>query len=122
MQQEFRGSVGYVVNGNLVQSPPLALPPDDASVARECPQCKTRTWRFSQFCMHCRIDLFAWDHQRHIERVRQELTSRAYRLLAGAGAFMFVSWAVPHQTTQLVSFITSIGLFIMAQKVLEARP
>lgn len=122
MRQEIRGNVGVVVNGDVYHPSTQALPPADPSVARMCPQCNARTWRFTQFCMHCKIDLFAWDHQRNVEYLRQELTSRAYRLLAGAGAFMFVSWAVPHQTTQVVSFIASIGLFIMAQKVLESRP
>lgn len=122
MQQEFRGNVAMVVNGDVFNQPVQALPPNDPSVARMCPQCKAQTWRFSQFCMHCKIDLFQWDHHWHIERVRQELTSRAYRLLAGAGAFMFVSWVVPHQVTQAISFILSIGLFVMAQSALQARP
>ncbi|SDA63604.1 hypothetical protein SAMN03159443_01931 [Pseudomonas sp. NFACC15-1] len=44
-----------------------APPPEGGDRARECPQCRHCTWRYTQLCMHCHYNL-----HRHDEVAEQE--------------------------------------------------
>ena len=67
--QQFRGPVRSVaqVNGDGAQihyhGEPSSLPPVDPEMARECPQCRHLTWRYTKACMHCSLDLESWDRR-----------------------------------------------------------
>jgi hypothetical protein len=91
VRQDFRGNVGMVVNGDVVQ-PPRAKPPNDARVARICPQCSDRTWRKTQHCMHCGLDLFGHDQDVANEQRRQANQRLAIGLSVFAIAMLGMAW------------------------------
>lgn len=67
--QQFRGPVRSVaqVNGDGAQihyhGESTSLAPVDPQMARECPQCRHLTWRYTKTCMHCSLDLETWDRR-----------------------------------------------------------
>jgi hypothetical protein len=60
----FEGPVSQVAGNDIhnhYAEPPG--PDDDAEHVRDCPQCKRRTWAFTQHCHFCRMDLWLYDRK-----------------------------------------------------------
>lgn len=120
MQQEFRGNVGQVVNGTVINLPTARQLPTDPSVTRSCPQCRTKTWRYSQYCVHCHLDLAAFDLQAEITRTNLILRKRAGVFtvfaiaLVGLSALLS-SWPV----YQATSFALGIVCLATAGKLIQ---
>lgn len=65
-RQTVHGPVGQLAAGDIHNYTPAAKPPPaGAETAIDCPQCRERTWRFTQHCMHCRLDLWLWRGIQH---------------------------------------------------------
>jgi hypothetical protein len=114
--------VGNVEGGGLhVHLPPhpqRQLPPPDPEVAILCEQCRWRTWRYSQFCMHCKVDLFAWRIRAHRAKVR----ARATRLAIGTGSFAATAVCATYVLPSPFSGYAALGAFgsaFMTVKFLE---
>lgn len=61
------GQVADCIENNFLGQP--SLPPADHPNARQCPQCHQVTWRMTQHCLCCGVDLFAIDHHARREQV-----------------------------------------------------
>ncbi len=64
MSAVFEGPVNQVAGNdihNYHAEPPG--PDDDSEHVRDCPQCKRRTWAFTQHCHFCRMDLWLYDRK-----------------------------------------------------------
>jgi hypothetical protein len=64
--QKFQGPVSAAISGEVVHVHQHYYwgepePPDDPEMSRQCPQCRKLTWRYTEVCIHCRLDLCAWD-------------------------------------------------------------
>lgn len=67
----------------------VSLPPDGHPNSRYCPQCEQLTWRMTQHCLCCGVDLFAIDQHerwRAIERRKMKF-ALVFGLLALAAIF-----------------------------------
>lgn len=42
-----------------------SAPPEDPTLARQCPQCGRMTWRYTPCCIHCHLDLRIWALRSH---------------------------------------------------------
>jgi hypothetical protein len=66
--QQISGAVGQVIGSaesyHVHNHWAAPEPPDDPAMSRQCPQCERLTWRYTTECIHCRLDLAAWDRQR----------------------------------------------------------
>lgn len=124
MQQEFRGDVGFVVNGDMNHSyryePAL---PADASVARECPQCRRLTWRYTQHCIHCSLDLSQWDIRQQLFMHRRATQRQGSQMIAGGLTLLGSSWILGRLDIwpegQLIACVLGIGILFVAAKMLE---
>jgi len=114
VRQDFRGNVGMVVNGDVVQ-PPRAKPPNDARVARICPQCSDRTWRKTQYCMHCGLDLFGHDQEVAHEHRRQV----NQRISIGLGIFAIAMFGAAYLMDSSWKFVP-FGLAVLAMAMVGA--
>lgn len=83
LRQDFHAPVDQVA-GTIHNHWGLTLPPDDPEVSVDCPQCGQATWRYSQHCVHCRLDLFAWRDAQHRARMRRK-TFKVGIAMAGTG-------------------------------------
>lgn len=120
MQQDFRGNVGQVVNGSVINHAPAMHLPTDPEVSRNCPQCRKKTWRYTQYCMHCHLDLSAFDQQMALARRNQTLKRRVGVLTAaGLGLVAISSVLSPWPGHQTATFMLGIGCLVMAGKILE---
>jgi hypothetical protein len=54
--------------------------PADPAMSRQCPQCQRLTWRYTQVCIHCQLDLQAWD-----KRAAGGWLQRLSKLFSGGG-------------------------------------
>jgi hypothetical protein len=132
MRQDFRESVGQVVNGDLFHTEhhhaPVAKQPHELHAARVCPQCRQATWRLTQHCMHCKIDLFDWDRTKayQIELAtrraeRQQLVKGAMALLC-AGMVLIVVGTMIESSAKSGCLLVGFGLAVVGLKALEMKP
>lgn len=123
MQQEFRGEVGLVVNGDLNQYGYKPALPADASVARACPQCRRLTWRYTQHCIHCSLDLAHWDWRQQQLMHRLSVRRNGKHLLAGGIALIGSSWFLDRldiwPAAQVICFALGFLMLLRAGKLLE---
>ena len=92
---------------HLSPSPYELLPPDDPEVAVLCEMCHRRTWRDNQFCIHCKIDLFAW----RIRARRAKVRARATRLAIGTGSFAAAAFGAAYVLPVPFAGYAALGAF-----------
>lgn len=102
--QEFRGPVKQVAGNDIHNHhyPTSSEPPDNPEVAVWCPQCNELTWRYSQYCRNCALDLFAWRTREAMKKAR----ARKHKIAAFLGALAICSWA----TSQLMPSMAIVGM------------
>jgi hypothetical protein len=123
VRQDFRGNVGQVVNGTVINSGQGKLPPDDPEISRICPQCDGLTWRFSRHCVHCSLDLALWDHQQARAHRKHVLTRRAQGLTAlGLTAMAASSFLSSWPIYQSGIFLAGLAALVLAGQVLKVTP
>ena len=97
MRNEFNEPVAQVFNDQVhfhVGPPPV--PPEGSITSTHCPQCGQTTWRYTQHCMHCGVDVFAWHAQ--VKRERAVVQGNRLFMLFAAGsatAFALGTWVMP---------------------------
>ncbi|MFN3987603.1 MAG: hypothetical protein ACK4KV_19100 [Rhodocyclaceae bacterium] len=103
---------GNVAGGHQVIINPKRREPESDDMARICPQCVKRTWRFSQKCMHCDIDLFAHDAAWHARRVER----RKFVLMGSFGAVglagLYLAQHLPEGMSGWALGIAGMALFL----------
>lgn len=55
----------------------VSLPPDGHPNSRYCPQCEQATWRMTQHCVCCGVDLFAMDEHHRWRAIQRRKTKFA---------------------------------------------
>lgn len=84
-----------------------SLPPDGHPNSRICPQCEQPTWRMTQHCLCCGVNLFALDEHarwRAIER-------RKMMFASGFGALAFVAmWSRDYLPAPAQSWALAVGV------------
>lgn len=89
---------------------PPSLPPEGHPNSRVCPQCQTTTWRMTQHCLRCGLDLFRLDRearQRHL----------ALRKLKQGGFFALLAALAMYGQTHVAD--STVRLWLMAGAVLS---
>lgn len=63
---------------------PPSLPPEGHPNSRVCPQCQATTWRMTQHCLCCGLDLFQLDRDQRYRRaaIRRLKVSGLFALMA----------------------------------------
>lgn len=91
---------------------PALLPPHDHPNARQCPQCYEVTWRYTQYCLWCGIDLFAQDELDREQRVRQRRTRVMLSSLAVSLACLAAAMYGPDEYKIVFGGVGLFALFI----------
>lgn len=118
MNQDFHGDVGLVVNGDVesIRLEPTFKRPKTPEQSRVCPQCHETTWKRSQFCVHCNLDLFAHDMEK--KRQTEILAAQARRdarvkfggVMIIFGITLFVIGTKMHDITDHAWLMSVLGL------------
>lgn len=86
---------------------PPSLPPEGHPNSRVCPQCQATTWRMTQHCLCCGLDLFRLDHE---ERQRRA----ALRRLKVAGFFAMLSALAMYSQSHVADGVVRLWLMVAA--------
>ncbi|MBI2278186.1 MAG: hypothetical protein HYU74_12600 [Dechloromonas sp.] len=99
------GQVARTIENHF--SGPHSLPPEGHPNSRVCPQCHQATWRMTQHCACCGLDLFALDNRERRRRI-------AWRRMRVAGFFALVSalafWGQSHVPTGMRLWVMGAGV------------
>lgn len=113
-KQHFYGPVAHVAAGDIEHHYwPEPPPPDDPDKSTVCSQCGRLTWRHSQHCIHCHLDLFAWAAQQRRGLVRARLL-RLSRILAGLGIVVWLIASLLSQPHRMLVFSAAMVLMMTA--------
>ena len=120
MRQDFNERVGQVAGRDIlnINQRPDNEPPDDPDVARGCPQCGTRTWRYTRHCRHCYFDLFEFDKQNALEVQKQRALLMSGSMLV-AGLIAIGLGSLIGQGTGVVLIVGGVLAILGAGKLLE---
>lgn len=121
MTQQFQGPVEQVAANDIHNhhhwSEPR--PPDDPEVSTQCPQCQRLSWRYSQHCIHCRLDLFAWyEKERHV-RMKGRMARLAFAFAGGSVSLALVGTLVARGAQPFV-FVAAGVFAVFAVKTLDS--
>lgn len=83
-------------------------PPAGHHNARECPQCDELTWRMTQHCIACGVDLFAIDAEERRERQKW----RRLKFIAFFGFIGLVPISVQNYLPELIKLPILVGSLI----------
>jgi hypothetical protein len=123
VQQDFRGNVGQVVNGDMWVVQAGHTPPSNSHMTRICPQCGQGTWKLTRSCYWCQVDLFEFDRVRALIAQRDRAQRQARWLTMGAVVALLISYfSHPWPPIQLGSFGVGMACFFMTAQVLKTIP
>jgi hypothetical protein len=113
MRNEFNEPVAQVFNDEVhFHGGPPAVPPEGSVTSTHCPQCGHTTWRYTQHCVHCGVDVFAWHARLNQERAqRQRNTTFMFFAAASASMFATGAWLMPDLKVWMYTAGVVLGFF-----------